>query len=263
MWPVNMERYVQGSDNVNKSQFRRGRPATGRAGFSAAEVFIALVALAVLGTLGWYVLNVGRLTSPARNTAQVDKTSTANQQLSRLYKNDEYGFSFRYPASWKLAEDMHDAGRGHAEGEVTVTAPRGIVVSFRPNLGGKGGSCVQQDGDVPHQTANCATLEVFSIEALPAEDSPAAALLYLYTASFTPAGTDAQTSYEMFIENGAEAPTETGPIIGAVVGYGIVHAKVGYVDTSLKGGDNTSSSYFGDPQVKQAAAILRSFKLAQ
>ena len=247
---------------MNNSPRRSNKPAAARAGFSVAELFIALVALAVLGSIGWYALNVGRFTSPGPNTGRSDPTTVSDPQLNKLYKNDEYGFSFRYPSFWKVTESLQDNGRGHAEGEVMATAPDGVVLSFSPNLGGKGGDCTPDPGDTPHHSARCPTLEVLSLQRITAAGDPNDSL-YFYHAAYTPAGAQAVTQYGSFIENGVGAPTAVGPIIGAVTSYGIVHTKIGYVDVSIRGAENTSSSYFDNPRIKQAEAIMRSFRLAQ
>jgi hypothetical protein len=220
-------------------------------GFTAASLFLLFICCLLSIAGAWYIWHYKHKPADINpGTASANLSTT-----SKTYTNNEYGFTFQYPASWRLSEQFQDEGRGHPEGEVQVIASSGVAVTFDTNLGGKGGDCVHDPSDTPHHTVSCSTLEIFAVTPLDRSAS-----LYRYHAKYTPPGTDAQSRYLVFIQNGPAAPTKTGTIIGAVT-PGIVRSRTGYVDNSIRGVDDMQSGYFNNPQVRAAETILSSFRL--
>ena len=222
-------------------------------GYSVLEVIVVTLALAIVAAAAWWLWR----RQPTPPAAPPGHSVAHPATLSKSYMNTEYGFRFQYPANWKLQESLTDIGRGHKEGKVAVTSPGGVVVTFEPNLGGKGGDCLPDPADTPHHTTNCNTREVLSAERLP-DASSAQRSVYLYHTKYTPAGTATQTEYGIFIDTTKLPP---GPTIGAVFNFGIVAVPIGDIYTSVSGVNNHSIAYFRNPQVHQAEAVLRSFRL--
>src|SRR4051812_48934824 len=101
-------------------------------GFSLIYVFLLLVTVGIIGGTGWYLYKTSnRFNKTADNATKDsseqiqrpnDKTvsdigpSKEQQVMWKAYQNTDYGFKFRYPSTWKIEEQLSDAGRGKPEG---------------------------------------------------------------------------------------------------------------------------------------------------
>ena len=235
-----------------------------------AHIFaIILVAvIAVVGFAGWKVYK--NQAKPAPTTVAVAKKvqtptpAAAEKNTLKTYSNSTYGFSFEYPASWTITEDLKDSGRGGKEGDIVATSPLGTKVHFGPNFGGKGGDCVDPETST-YTTKNCSTQTVYSITKL--ASSTTAGPVYFYHMSLKAPNSQVggKTVYYVTIENGESRPTKTGTTIGAFIyPYDEIMLKnTTYLTVYVDGkddGQNTSAAYFSTNQVKEATPVLRSFK---
>ena len=239
-------------------------------GFSAVETILVLVIVGLIGFVGWYVYNSKKEVKNTSNTQQpsgvtksVPNTKKDAPVTLKEYKNATYGFSFQYPENWTLKESLADAGRGAPEGEVIVTSPAGTSVYFRPNLGGKGGDCWDDQAN-DRTTRTCSTRTIYSVDKL--ASSSDANPVYFYKASYTAATRDGgATDYVIYIGNGKYAPTKPSSEIGAFITYwGEITPKYGEVGVKVEGKDKairSTKTYFDSAEVKEATPVLLSFKI--
>lgn len=238
-------------------------------GFSAVEALIILVITGAIIAIGFYVWNTSHKDKAAstQNSQTATKTSSDKDvatATNKEYVNEEYGFSFSYPSSWKLTTELKDMGRGGKEGTVAVTSPNGTIVHFDPNFGGKGGDCVDPETDT-RTTKTCQTFTSYKVEKL--QTSSATDAIYYNQASLTaPTNSGGTTKYYIFITNNDYFPTTPSTIVGAVLQpYDEITTKTtGYVTINVEGKDdssNTSQAFFATQEVKEAEPILKSFKL--
>jgi len=242
-------------------------------GFSVVEGLLIFIIVAILGVTGWYVYSSNKKTNNLLNSADKTSASTKSPTIAsksspttaalKEYKNNDFKFSFQYPSSWNLTEDISDQGRGR-EGQVYVTSPNGTNVHFDPNFGGKGGDCADDQANDQRTTRTCETRVILSVEKL--DSSTADNPVYFYKASFTdPTRDGGKTKFFIFIGNGKYAPTTTGSTLGILLGgYDAIEAPVGGITISVEGKDdnkNSSPDFFNTQEVKEATPVLKSFKL--
>lgn len=242
-------------------------------GFGLVGVLMVFVAVALIAGIGWYVWRSNHDEQTRQSNTQTASTApdevlqeqTPTDQPAELkeYANQTYGFSFQYPATWELSNNLEDLGRGAEEGEIIVTSPSGTKVYFQPNLGGKGGSCWDVEADAL-TTRTCQTRTIYSVEKLASssDDNP----IYLYHASYTaPTNDGGGTYYTVYIQNGDYLPLEPSSEVGSFIPYwseitpkyGGVGVKVGDTSDSL----HSSQDYFTSNEVTEATPILKSFKI--
>jgi hypothetical protein len=235
-------------------------------GFSAVEVVMVVVIVGLLGLVGWMFYKNHHKTTATKSTTsttvtKASPTTATTTVATKDYKNATYGFSFSYPETWVLKEDLKDIGRDALEGDVTVTSPNKTVVHFGPNQGGKGGDCVDENDQ--RTKVNCSTFTVYETEKLP---TSAGKPTYFYQASMTePTRSGGKTKYYIDISNYESAATK-GTTVGAFLyPYDeITTAKLGYVTVYVEGADdakNNSVDFFKTAEAQEATPILKSFRL--
>ncbi|MDB5170525.1 MAG: hypothetical protein JWO35_219 [Candidatus Saccharibacteria bacterium] len=238
-----------------------------QSGFSAVETILVLVILALIGVVGWYVYSTNSKTSKilseaGTQTASAKQTSPAAVNLSETYSNDEFGYSFQYPKTWKLTEDLTDTGRGIMDGDVYVASPYGTKVHFSPTGGGKGGDCFDDQTNT-RTTRTCATKTILSAEKL--STSTSSNPVYFYHGTYTePTSDGGKTMYYIDIENGDYAPKAHDSITGAIFLASQITTGKGSVTIKVEGTDdkyNDSDKFFSTKEVKEATPVLQSFKL--
>ena len=240
-------------------------------GFTLIEGLLILVIAGLLAGTGWYVWNSKNSTDKSAKNADSANSSTtqasekqSSSSVNKEYKNEEYGFSFQYPSAWSLTVDLKDIGRGSNEGDVIVTSPNGTKVDFGPNLGGKGGDCLDDQAGDTRTTRTCPTRNILSIEKLASSSSTKP--VYFYHASWTdPTSAGGKTHYYIYIGGGDYTPTKTGSELGAFLeNWDTVSTRYGALSISVQGKDDTknnSSDFFNTQEVQEATAVLKSFKL--
>ena len=230
-----------------------------------AIVFLVVVVIGVIGLVGWKVWDNGQkknsVSDKAKTTTESIKNNSSDIALKE-YKNTEYGFSFNYPTNWTLEANLSDIGRGSLEGEVIVKSPTGTEVLFGPNLGGKGGDCVDDNDQRTPQI--CSTQNILLVEKLPSSTSTSP--VFFYHASFTESiRNGGNTYYYISLGSGDNTPTEIGQTVGAFVGpFQQINSPKGYVTVKVKGKDKLAHDnvdYFEKPEAQEATPILKSFKL--
>ena len=245
-----------------------GKLKHNQSGFGAVEILIILALVTVIGGIGVYVWNKNQTKEvvTSKSTQVVSKNaaeSSATNSSTKEYVNEEYGFSFSYPSTWKLSVDLKDVGRGAKEGTVAVTSPNGTIVHFDPNMGGKGGDCVDPATDT-RTPQTCQTFTSYKVEKL---DSSSGAQPIYYNQASLRASTSSggQTKYYVFITNNDYFPTTPNTLIGAIIQpYDEITTKKGYVTIKVEGNDdakNGSAAFFATQEVQEAEPILKSFKL--
>lgn len=248
---------------------------TNQDGFSIIEGLLILVIIAIIGGTGWYVMkatsNSDKAFSQTSSTSlRKSESKTAINSLE-TYTNDEYGFSFKYPKSWKLTKNLQD-GRGAQEGDVVVESPNGTKVHFGPNQGGKGGDCADDQANDQHTTRTCTTRKIYEVDKLINSSVP----VYLVKASDTdPLTSGGKTQYFVYLstdvydDSGNMVAPTNGSSLGAFLGtYDDVTTsgehKGLYVTVYIEGKDddkNGSAAFFDTPEVIEATPILKSFAL--
>lgn len=234
-------------------------------GFSAVELLLVVVLIGIISFAGWYVYQANKDTD--KSLAEAGKASSAAKAKPvslKEYRNTEYGFSFQYPSTWKLTEDLQDLGRGNNEGTISVTSPYGTEVLFGLDLGGRGGDC--WDDEANARTARtCYTTNILSVEKLPTSTN--AKPIYFYHASNTePTRDGGKTTYEIGLGGGDNAYTKTGSTLGAGFFGSVENGKTGSINVNVSSKDdkvNSSDAFFNSKEVKEATPILKSFKLLE
>lgn len=232
-------------------------------GFTAIEAIIIILVLSLVGLAIWYVMNAKKESTDgidaAKNVSNIAAVQKDRAQLTQ-YKNDEYGFTFDYPKDWEVTTDLKDIGRGHAEGEVVAVSPNDTKVTFRPNLGGKGGDCWDEAANA--RTKNtCQTLVRFSVEQLTLGTSNQP--VYFVTGSLTdPLRDGGKTKLFIGLESGSDTP-QTGETLTDAYPGTLKTPKLGYVDVAVSGPEdykNDTEAFFETTQVKEATLVLKSFR---
>lgn len=237
-------------------------------GFGHIEVLLVLILLSIISFAGYYVYSQSK---DSRDDVSVtagkkipQKDDSASIVLDKSYINTQWGFSFKYPSTWKLSEDLEDFD-GMEFGTISVTSTEGVKTSFNLSTG-KGGDCLDDSSDRPHNTENCTTLEILDNEPV---SIVGAKETYLYryksTLSRDENGRVPASEYGVYMSSDFAPDEYKEPIIGAVFGMGdIVSAKDGTsVGTSIHGSGDTSADFFNQTDVKTAEKILKSFKYTQ
>lgn len=243
-------------------------------GFGVVEIVLVLIVVGFIAVLSWWVWQSNTNSQQKVTTAQnKDKEQAPSKQIIELkeYKNDSVKLSFRYPAGWSLKEDLGNPRGIGNEGTIAVTSPAGVIVSIEPNYGGKGGGCIDDPADKPHNTSNCNTLEILSKEKVAAqsnieETDRDGKDIYLYRFKYTEArqatATPPPSTYGIFLSNDKELITVSKPIIGALFNNGFIRRSDGpVIETSVTGKGLTDPEKLKSDEVKQAEDILRSLQL--
>ncbi|HKR82409.1 MAG TPA: hypothetical protein VJR27_05445 [Candidatus Saccharimonadales bacterium] len=230
-------------------------------GFSLLEGLLFLIVVIIIGFIGWYVWQAKQKTSISIGSKTTEKSPPV---IMKQYVNDEYGFKFEYPETWKLVVNMDDLGRGHQEGTITITSPNDTQVSFSPNLGGKGGDCWDDRANA-RTTRTCQTLNVLSVEKLASSSNEKQ--IYFDKGSFTDSlERGGKTLYYIDIEGGRSVHG-TGSLLGPIfLSDQISNTKVGYISNSVTGKDddqNNTEAFFNTREVREATPILKSFELLE
>lgn len=246
---------------------------TNSAGFTVIEAILSIVVLASVGGVGYFVWHRQHETKPT--TANVTTTSTQSSKpnssttqevLTQTYTSPQYGFSFKYPANWKLTTNLKDMGRGGPEGDIYVESPDGIKVHFGPNFGGKGGDCWDDQANA-HTTRTCTTRNILSVLSLP---NPGPQPIWLIHASDTaPTDQGGKTTYFIYLStfaydsSGNHITPTTGSTLGAFLGaYDDVQLNKVSLTVYVDGKDdsqNGSSAFFKSSEITEATPILESF----
>ena len=238
-------------------------------GFSALIIILIIFVIGATVAIGYKILKSDRgqdqtqsnNSSAEKKVVKQSDDKTATKVELKEYINTEFGFSFQYPSTWKYDADFSYAERGANEGQVSVTSPNGAVITFKANLGGKGGGCGDTNpNDTPHHTALCSTLEILKITQI----QPAGSRDYpvnLYQYKYTGPGDNAKSEFGMYVDSGQYAPTTTGPTIGAIFPFSIMQNTKGNIESHTSGADRTSMEYFTSQQAKDTELVLKTFKL--
>jgi hypothetical protein len=247
---------------------------TKTAGFTVVEALLLIVVLAALGGIGYFVWHQQHKTKPVVTTTSstVKSTSAPRQEtLTQTYTSPQYGFSFKYPANWKLTTSLKDLGRGGPEGDIYVQSPDGTKVHFGPNFGGKGGDCFDDQANT-RTTRTCTTRDILSITSLP---DPGSQPVWLVHASDTaPNDAGGKTSYFVYLSSGtqdpatekAEAPA-TGSTLGAFLGtYDDIEFNKASLTVYVEGADdsqNGDKAFFNTKEVTEATPVLESLRFTE
>lgn len=240
-------------------------------GFTLVESLLVILILAVIGFAGYYVwhsqhsskLPVSNSPSKASTEVSSNNSKPVTESLSETYSNSDFGFSFKYPASWKLIKNLQDYSRGAPEGEIYAQSPGGIKVHFDPGFGGKGGDCADDQANYEHTTRTCSTMDTLSIDQF--STTPKGDKLYFYTTKWTePTRDGGAVSYFAYIGCGQFAPTTKGSEMGYMLKYyeDISCIKQGAVTSYVEypsGTDASQASFLNSDLVKQATPVLKSF----
>jgi hypothetical protein len=240
-----------------------------QAGFSMVEALIIVAVISAIGFTGWLVMHARK---DAVNKSQPAATKTEDKKPAgaptiKEYVNDEYGFTFEYPAEWDITEDLKELGRGHKEGSVTVISRNNTRISFKPNLGGKGGDCIDKLTN-DHSTRVCSTVEILSVETL--TGGLATQPLYYLTGSIT--SSELEGSKKTYFIDIQSRTGDMAPVQGTFLTPVYLVAQIyspkfspGYVDIdiSVPAADNTTEKFYDHAETKAAIQVLKSFKLLQ
>lgn len=239
-------------------------------GFSAIEAVVVILIVAILCAGGWFVWQSQQQNS--KKPANTSATTSQNKTTEKEYTNTAYGFSFKYPSTWTVKEDLQDTGNRGLEGAITAIAPSGTTVHFDLSQGGKGGSCAPKDSDRPDYTSNCSTLRILSSEKTQAstEQTP----IYLTKRRITdPIENGSNSKYFIALSTVDESLKVNTPIIdydGGVFQWLTLNSagKIAYLDAYIteKNGTagtsyGTTADYFDSKAVTEGLPVLASLKL--
>lgn len=253
-------------------------PTTHTAGFTAIEVVITLVVLTAIGGVGYFVwhrqheskpiaANVATNSTPPSNSTNSSAQKDQQETLTQTYTSPQYGFSFKYPANWKLTTNLKDIGRGGPEGDIYVESPYGTKVHFGPNFGGKGGDCWDDQANA-RTTRTCTTRNILSVSSLL---NPGPQPIWLaHTSDTAPTDQGGKTTYLIYLSTyaydsqGKQIAPTTGSTLGAFLGtYDDVQLNKVSLTVYVDGNDdskNGSSAFFNSKEVTEATPVLESFK---
>ncbi|MGB4759601.1 MAG: PsbP-related protein [Candidatus Saccharimonadales bacterium] len=234
-------------------------------GFTAIEIILVIFVLSLIGAAVWYVAHANAKNNDsgieaAKNVSKIETPRVERSNLTQ-YSNNDYGFSFDYPKDWEFAEELADQGRGKKEGYVSVTSPNGTVVSFKPNLGGKGGDC--WDDAANSRTKNtCYTLAKFSVEQLTLGTSNHP--VYFVTGSLTaPQPEGGKTKFFVGLESGFDTPQTGETFIDIPQLSPLISPLNGYVEIETAAEDPgvyDSEDFYESLAAKEMTLILKSFR---
>ena len=249
------------------------------AGFTVIEALLIFVIIAGVGGSAYYVWRqqhkakpIAVATTTSVKATTTPKVSTQPVTLSQTYTSPQYGFSFKYPAGWKLTSDLTDNGRGGPEGDIYVQSPDGTRVHFGPNFGGKGGDCWDDQAQA-RTTRTCTTRDILSVTSLP---NVGPQPIWLIHASDTaPTEQGGKTTYFIYLssdEYGSDGELDVTPTTGSTLGaflgtYDDVllnkDKSTVYLTVSVDGNDdsqNGTSAFFNSKEVTEATPVLESLK---
>jgi hypothetical protein len=250
-----------------------------QSGFGVVGILIVLVAVGVIVGAGWYVWqakNKSTNTNQSETTQSTKQTTDANVQPPikekeslKLYSNEKYGFSFEYPGSWTVKEDLKKMPLDSLEGTIVATSPNGTNVHFDPNNHSSGGTCAG-DGESAAEifsTKTCQTRTITYLETL--DGSTDTNPIYFIQASLTDSDQNGgKTKYYVDIVNHGSALKEGSKIGLFWYPYDEIKLPSGretmYLTVFAEGKDtinNNSSSYFDSNEVRESTPVLKSFKL--
>lgn len=183
---------------------------------------------------------------------------------------------------WKVSEKYGTQPAGPlVDGSLTFSLPSGTQLVFNFDSGGRGGACSAQSTDKPYRagnTPNCSTEEILSAEKIALGEKARTLLdpnpgdVWLEHLKFaTPEG---KVTYWTVLTSSIVFDTKSNKVIASTpvlnkptVGYFTPDfddfgAKSGYdYYISIKGLDQTKSTYFTNADIKQIEDVLRTFRL--
>lgn len=119
-------------------------------GFTAIEVLLILLALAIIGIAGWFVAKDAASTHPSKTTSEIQTTNPYAGWAHAELKYEK--LSFEYPATWKLDNQSSATTESGQYGNgvqatcaypgmdfATITAPNGLSVELQAD--GNGTDC--------------------------------------------------------------------------------------------------------------------------
>lgn len=246
------------------------------AGFSLVIIIVIILIIGAIVGAGVLVLNRNSTTNNSSITqtqaSQSEKDEHSVNKQSKVEKTKDYisnlyGFSFQYPEDWRVTENLEDIGRGKLEGDIVVTSPSNTKVYFSPNLGGKGGDCIDPTTDT-HTARSCFTREILQLETL--NDNGTGRPVYFYHVKLTyPTRIEDKITYyiglESIIGQTLAKESEIG-IFGSPKVDLMPNKEAYYLNVRVEGKDDSLSNspkYFQSAQVKEATPILKSFRLLE
>jgi PsbP-like protein len=239
-----------------------GRIYKDQKGFTLIEVLLIIIAITLISFAGWYVYSSQKKDEPsAKSSDQKPKTVAGEKSVAlKTYSNDEYGFSIKYPESWKITEDFEDLGRDANEGDVVLLSPNDTTVKLNLNQGGKGGDCWDDQADA-RTTRTCQTLDILSVKKLSGGAKP----VYFYEASVTAATRDGGAKeYFVYIDAGDDILKDKSSHLGMFGPMSKLVTRGGYVEIKVSGKDDDSKNskqFLESQEVQEASSVLQSFNL--
>ncbi len=122
-------------------------------GFSAIEVVLVFVILALIGVVGWLVYKNHHQTTKASvvTTSKPSPSTPAKSTIPtkpvnpyagwKTYTSGYQKVSFQYPTSWGFKVQSDTGAPSSSAQEVVLTSPSGITLTYYDYVGGVGGAC--------------------------------------------------------------------------------------------------------------------------
>jgi len=230
---------------------------------------VVILIVTILCAGGWFIWQAQH---KSQKPAVTPTNTNQNKTTSKEYTNTDYGFSFTYPSTWTLQEDLADIDNRGLEGTITATAPSGTTVHFDLSQGGKGGSCAPKESDRPDYTSNCSTLRILSSEKTKAstEQNP----IYITKRRVTDSIENGSNSkYFISLTTIDESLKVNTPVIdydgGVFQWLTLTHDnKIAYLDAYITDKNGTASTsygttadYFDTKAVTEGLPVLESLKI--
>lgn len=197
-------------------------------------------------------------TQPAEATAQPESS------LEKVPASTYYEFT--EPATWKYSRTLREETGDKLYELFTdvYTLPSGTTVTLKQNLGGKGGACDPDAGDVPYAKGNaCPTFELLSREKLPISGTA-----FDYTTEIVHMQyADGETGeIQRFLCLSSLDPDWQVPLNEPQMGaywplcMDFMKSDGHQVQFSIEGIEATSETYFENEDIIEIEEVLRTFK---
>ncbi len=254
-------------------------------GFGVVELILIIVIFGLIGGVGYYVYNSQKETNTLSGNSDSDNAKKSDENSNiKLYADEYAGYTIEYPVSWQVETSSEYSEIGQSEVSTTkLTSATGLTLTFEHNFGGRGGDCPPGPNDSPHAPGNiCQTSEIIFVEktgnTVLGIDATVDAQsqgrfkdydLYLVREKYTdPGASNPNTVYfsGLSVDTYSDVVKVSEPKMGLFVPFSIISqfsspsVSTGYyVDIKMSPKGN-SEEFFNQEDVKQAEAILKSFR---
>ncbi len=245
-------------------------------GSSHLAIIGTVVLIGTIGFAAWNVLQNNKNPYTIQKTLDsaiddkkpelTEVVDTTQVPELKEYSNPSIGLAFMYPSDWELQESIQDLPDLGMEGSVSVVSPAGLNLHINPNHGGKGGGCIYDPTDTPHNTLNCSTFEILHKEKVADYEDIEDVYLYRFktTRPRSEDGTVPKSVYSVYLSSSEELSSTNEPVlISDYEDRGNTYdkdSKPSNLATFVTGADLSSADFFMTADEQKAEDVLRSVR---